>query len=255
MREKLSPRIYSRRKFLFKSAAIAGGFLVASDQILKDGLMTEAPSLIPNPKRINIDLPNVNFSGKESLQASLKQEIIHLTNDSFLHYNSDGDLIFQHAGAVFDPNRDYDFSHRSGNRRWMVDEAIIKGANGFDMDANDVGGGRILAEHGIVGSLSMGPISLGGVFDRNEGELRTRLPRTVSSMIDYIGSKSDPNDPYVLDIQFKRGSFDNQTGLFDIIDAILRNRIPTRVFDRKNQKAVDNLFEAAEEYSQSNNSA
>lgn len=252
MSEKLPPRIYSRRKFLFKSAAIAGGVLVGADQMLKDGIMTEAPSLVPHTKRINIDLPHIS---NRDMMANHKQEIIHLTQDSFVHYNSNGELIFQHTDAMFDPNRDYSYSHRSGNRTWMVDRAIEKGANGFDMDANDVGNGMILAEHGIVGSLNLGPISVGGVFDRNEGELRTRLPKTVPTMIDYIGSKSDPDDPYVLDIQLKRGNFDNQTGLFSMIDAILRNKIPTRVFDTKNQRAVDNLFAAAQEYPKSGSSA
>ncbi len=249
MKENLSSgRRFSRRTFL-KGALAGGAGVFLGDQILSDGVMMEPPPLTPEMKKISLEMLMLHGSAKEDLQISQETPKIELPEGSSVYYNRWGELIFQHENAKFDPEREYVFSHRSGNRRRMVDRAISMGVNGFDIDANDAGTGAILAEHGIVGSVDLGFMSLGAVFDADEKELRTRIPRSISSMIDYIGERSDPEDPYVLEVQLKRGKFEDIDALSDMVDAICRNRLPTKVF-AADQQSINNLYFASLEYAE-----
>lgn len=240
-------RRFSRRKFL-GGVLGAGAIVVGADRILANGVMMDPPPFSPEKKKISTESLIRFGSARRSLEVLKSSPKIDLRGGSSVYYNRWGELIFQHDDAKFDPEREYNFLHRSGNRRYMVDKAITMGVNGFDIDANDIGS-KILAEHGIVGVIDLGIISLGGVFDADEEELRTRIPRSISSIIDYIGDKSDPADPYILEIQLKRGKFDNYSTLSDMIGAICRNRLPAKIFSGE-QQSIDNLYNAAQRYSE-----
>ncbi len=239
----------SRRRFMVGSAGLAASVVVGfADQKLKDGLIFDEPSLTPHFKRINAALPGIDIPLGRAVELGYKKEFIRLNERSFVHINSDGELIFQHIDAMFDLDREYNIPHRSGNRGHLIDEAIKLGADGFDLDANDTGI-DIRAEHGLVGELDLGVVSLGGVWDVDEGEIRSRIPRTVVHVLDHIGSISRHNDPYIMEIELKRGTFADQQRGTEMIGAISRNGLPTRIFSG-DQRTVDNLFMTAQLFAQ-----
>lgn len=240
-------RVFSRRKFIYGAAGlVSGAFVGYADHNLKDGLMFDPPNLTPHFKRVNAALPGINLPLDRAIELGYQKEFIKLNDRSFLHINSDGELIVQHVDAVFDLEREYNIPHRSGNRGYLIDEARELDADGFDIDANDTGD-NILAEHGLVASLDLKVVRLGGVLDIGEGEVRSRIPRSVVDVLDQIGSVSNPQNPYVIEIELKRGNYTNTSTVIEVIDAISRNGLPTRVFST-NQENVDNLFLAAQSY-------
>lgn len=241
----MSERTYTKRKFL--ALSFLGGVAIA-DQMLKDGIFLEPPPLALEAKRFNLAMRGVNMNGDVMVDLEDGIKPLRVTDNTYIYYNTDDELIFQHTNASFDPQRYYQVPHRSGNRKFMVDKAIKKGANGFDLDATCLSDGQILAEHGRVGSVNLGIFEVGGVFDLSEKEVRTRIPKPASELFDYIGSKSNPEDPFVVSVELKNGQFDSRPGLFDFISGVTRNGLPTRAFS-PNQTAVDNLYGACQEYS------
>lgn len=239
-------KMISRRKFLIGAGLGASAF--AADQLLKDGLMLAEPHLEPESKKINV-IPRRSHAGKGDRALGFLQGVkpLYLNENTFVYYNTDDDLLFQHNKAAFEPEREYKVSHRGGNRLFLIDKSIAKGANGFDIDAASLPNGTIVAEHGIVGHLDFGPIELGATFDQGEMELRTRIPKTVVDMLGYISSKSDPDDPFIAEIELKRGGFEFYDALSDLVSGIAKSQLPVRVFG--NQRAVDRLFGVCEELS------
>lgn len=242
-------RVYSRRKVLL-GTAFAGVSLIGADRILKDGLILRSPDLTPVPKRINVNLRGVDLTHDIAIDLETGFKPLRINDRTSVYYNTDDDLIFQHDDARIDPKRWYKYSHRSGNRKFMVDKAITLGANYFDIDVSSLSGGEIVAGHGIVKKVEVGPLTAGGVIDVNEVKVRTRIPKTAPEMFDYIASRSNPEDPYVVAVELKGGSFSEKKGLNNFIAGITRNGLPTWVFS-SNQDSVDNLYNACEDYARS----
>lgn len=150
---------------------------------------------------------------------------------------SEANLLVDYR-AFFVPNRRLEIVHRGGNSIEAIDKAfLIKGANIFDIDANDHDG-KIYGEHGII-------LDIGGdnhlVFDPTEGRLTTVTPATLEELIKHVHSLSTPRNPLGVQIELKHGAFKEKT-LKELIDILYKYNMPSIIIPNGRQKELHKIL-------------
>lgn len=149
--------------------------------------------------------------------------------EGVLTYTSAGHLLYEPSGEFFFPDREFEYARRS-NSADRIESAYDKGANLFDIDANDVNG-TVYTEHGIVPQVKVrfGKYLLKshfpGVLDINEEEIKFGMPSTYEQLIALIGSLSTSKNRLAVSTELKRGDFELST-LYDMFAAHQEYNVP-----------------------------
>lgn len=228
--------VHSRRVFLGRAAgAVLGAASLTIEEQMREGnVVLRPPRYIPSYMTID----NTPFQAQIAVRA--ENVATSLRHEKTEYINKSGDLIIEHENAKFVQGRIYNIPHRSGNGYTAVDNGIQNGANGFDIDVFDINSpnGKLIPEHGIIKVFGVWMIKRGVVIDANEREASFKLPNySVEDILDYIGSLSNPDDPYVINMEIKRGSF-YPPAVLNTLKALRRNQLPARIFAVTNRKEI-----------------
>lgn len=207
-----TPRI-SRRQFIGGVMAAA-----AAAYMLPKGVSFNKPPLEVRPFVVGVTEGDLQLFSEDIFENGA-ENIITVTRG--------GKVLVQPSGVFFTPGREFSYVHRGGNSFEAIDEAYSKGADIFDIDANDVGG-TVYGEHGIIyqAELHLGDpgvrfgFHLPVVVDVNEEELRFGMPNTYEELIAYIASLSTDERPLAVATELKRGEF--KLGTLERMSAILQ---------------------------------
>lgn len=211
-----SPRFeYDDRKISRRALLVgAAGVLMAAKakDRLSEGISLSPPSL---------DVRAVSVNRADEGVQLLSEEVSEEGQEKVVTITPEGKLLFEPSGMFFAPGREFNYIHRGGNSFEAIFESFTKGADLFDIDANDVGG-RVHGEHGIIPQvkLKLGRRSVAlhfpVVFDVDEKEFKLGMPKTYEELIAYIASLSSPERQLAVSTELKRGEFEP-----DAIDAML----------------------------------
>lgn len=201
---RLEQRI-SRRKLLLRSVGAA----VAATSLYK---LSEGVSLGTYPLEVR---PVFVERFAEDVQL-FSEEISEEGEEKLITITPEGKLLFEPSGMFFAPGREFKYVHRGGNSFKAIEEAYAKGADLFDIDANDVNG-MVHGEHGIIPhvQLELGKLGINlylpAVLDINEKEVKLGMPSTYEELVAHIASLSTPERPLAISTELKRGEFELST--------------------------------------------
>ncbi|PIP75150.1 MAG: hypothetical protein CO135_03660 [Candidatus Levybacteria bacterium CG_4_9_14_3_um_filter_35_16] len=113
------------------------------------------------------------------------------------------------------------WKHRSGNTIPDINQALLEGANVFDIDVTSVNG-KILGLHGLYHEISLGEhkVTLGIDFGR-----LTINPPTFEEIIKHINFLNTRENPLGVSVHLKHGEFEEKA-LKNILDILDKYKIP-----------------------------
>lgn len=234
---------------------------ISRRKLLAGGIGFAALALHELPKDIALNKPPLDMHvvsvGRTIDDVQLfSEKISENDEEKVITVTPEGTVLFEPSGIFFAPGREFNYVHRGGNSREAILESYSKGANLFDIDANDVGG-TVRGEHGIIPQfkLRLGRRSINlylpAVIDINEEEVRLGMSSTYEELIAYIASLNTPERPLAVSTELKRGEFDLGTleKMFTVhraynVPAIMHSPDPERLVLVGNELAAAyNVFE------------
>lgn len=199
------------------SRILAVGGIAFTLNRLERGVRLSPPKIETKPFALEDDIDTLLHQAEADHAISLSTE----------------DRLFVETSFEFFKQKGIKESHRSGNSIKEIKKAFKKGAQIFDIDANDIDG-TIYGEHGLVPSMKLWKLKVNAPFvlDVDEKEFKLGKPdRKFEELIRYIGKLSTPERPLGVKIELKRGEF-NEGTMNEMFGSLEEFNVPAVVLTR-----------------------